>query len=160
MRDFVEIALAVIIAILFKTMLSAFFPPLIFIFNIFSLVVIYFAVSKDEVHGALIGMLCGFIQDSYSLGVFGVYGLAKTIMGYTAGFLSKRVNIVPLSRKFVFMAAFVSFELILWSGLYRFIFSESINTGKGLMFFQPLGTAALGIMLIPLAQKLKKRFSR
>jgi rod shape-determining protein MreD len=156
MRDFIKVSLAVIIAFLIYTVLNKISPSLVLLFNVFSLVVIYFAVEKNEIFGACLGAFCGLIQDSFSLGVFGVAGLAKTVAGYTAGYISKKVDVHPPLRNFIFIFLVVSLEFILWALLYSFIFSGSINTGRGLVFFQPLGTASVGSFLFFLLRKFKK----
>jgi rod shape-determining protein MreD len=156
MKDFIKVSLSIIIAFLLYTVLNKIFPSLVLMFNVFSLVVIYFAVEKDEIFGACLGAFCGLIQDSFSLGVFGVAGLAKTIAGFTAGYIAKKIDIDPPLRSFAFIFFLVSFEFILWALLYSFIFSESINTGRGLIFFQPLGTALVGSILFYLLKKFKR----
>jgi rod shape-determining protein MreD len=120
------------------------------------LVVIYFAVEKNEIFGACVGAFCGLIQDSFSLGVFGVAGLAKTIAGFTAGYIAKKIDVHPPLRSFVFIFLLISFEFILWALLYSFIFSGSINTGRGLIFFQPLSTALVGSVLFFFLRKFKR----
>ncbi|NIO49158.1 MAG: rod shape-determining protein MreD [Candidatus Aminicenantes bacterium] len=156
MKDFVKVSLGIIIAFLFYTVLNKISPSLILLFNVFSLVVIYFAVKKNEIFGACLGAFCGLIQDSFSLGVFGVAGLAKTVAGFTAGYISKKVDTVPFLRSFIFILLLISFEFVIWALLYSFIFSESINTGGGLIFFQPLGTALVGSILFFFLRKFKR----
>jgi rod shape-determining protein MreD len=156
MKDFIKVSIAIIIAFLVYTVLNKIAPSLVLLFNVFSLVVIYFAVEKNEIFGACLGAFCGLIQDSFSLGVFGVAGLAKTVAGFTAGYIAKKVDIRPLFRSFVFIFLLVSLEFILWALLYSFIFSESINTGRGLIFFQPLGTALVGSILFFLLRRFKR----
>jgi len=156
MRDLIKIILSILIAILLYTTLSKIFPFLIYLFNFFSLVVIYFAIRKEEVLGACLGAACGLIQDSLSLGVFGVYGLAKTVTGYLAGYLSKKVDLFSIFRIFVFILVLVSIEFILWLLLYSFVFSEKISFGKGVLLFQPLGTALLGSLVFSMSGATKK----
>ena len=147
MKDFVKVSLGIIITFLLYTILNKISPSLVLLFNVFSLVVIYFAVEKNEIFGACVGAFCGLIQDSFSLGVFGVAGLAKTIAGFTAGYIAKKIDVHPPLRSFVFIFLLISFEFILWALLYSFVFSGSINTGRGLIFFQPLSTAMVGSVL-------------
>ena len=104
MRQLFEIAIAIIIALVLFAAFSYISVYLIQAINVFSLVVIYYAASKGEIHGACLGSVCGLIQDSFSLGVFGVAGIAKTIMGFAAGFVAKRINVLPASRNFVWMS--------------------------------------------------------
>jgi len=156
MKDFIKVSLGIIIAFLLYTTLSKISPSLVLLFNVFSLVVFYFAVEKNEVFGACLGAFCGLIQDSFSLGVFGVAGLAKTIAGFTAGYIAKKIDVHPPLRSFVFIFLLISFEFILWALLYSFVFSGSINTGRGLIFFQPLSTALVGSVLFFFSRKFKR----
>jgi len=159
MKDFVKVSVGIIIAFLLYTVLNKISPSLILLFNVFSLVVIYFAVERNEIFGACLGAFCGLIQDSFSLGVFGVAGLAKTVAGFTAGYLAKKVDVRPPLRSFIFIFLLISLEFILWALLYSFIFSESINTGRGLVFFQPLGTALAGSLLFSFLRKFERNKS-
>ncbi len=156
MKDFVKASLGIIIAFLLYTILNKISPSLVLLFNVFSLVVIYFAVEKNEVFGACLGAFCGLIHDSFSLGVFGVAGLAKTIAGFTAGYIAKKIDVQSPLRSFVFIFLLISFEFILWALVYSFVFSGSINTGRGLIFFQPLSTALVGSILFFFLRKFKR----
>jgi rod shape-determining protein MreD len=156
MKDFIKVSLGIIIAFLLYTTLSKISLSLVLLFNVFSLVVIYFGVEKNEVFGACVGAFCGLIQDSFSLGVFGVAGLAKTITGFMAGYIAKKIDVHPPLRSFVFIFLLISFEFILWALLYSFVFSGSINTGRGLIFFQPLSTALAGSVLFFFLKKFKR----
>jgi rod shape-determining protein MreD len=154
MRDFIKVAIGIIIAFLFYTIFSRVSPPVLLLFNVLSLVVIYFAVEKGEVFGSCLGAACGLIQDYFSFGVYGVGGLAKTATGYLAGYLSRKIDIGPPLRNFFFLVVLIIFELILWALLYFFIVPESINTGRGLIFIQPLSTALLGSVVFFFMRKL------
>jgi rod shape-determining protein MreD len=156
MKDFIKVSVGIIIAFLLYTVLNKISPSLVLLFNVLSLLVIYFAVEKDEIFGAGLGAFCGLIQDSFSLGVFGVAGLAKTIAGFTAGYIAKKVDVRPPLRSFIFIFLLISLEFILWALLYSFIFSESINTGGGLVFFQPLSTALVGSFLFSFLRKFER----
>lgn len=156
MRDFIKIILGIAIAFFFYAILSKISPSIILLFNVFSLVVIYFAIEKGEVFGACLGAFCGLVQDYFSLGVFGMAGLAKTVTGYLAGYISKKIDVYPLVRSFIFIFILVSFEFILWALLYSFIFTKSLSTGRGLVYFQPFITALVGSFLYLLLRKIKR----
>jgi len=148
--------LSVLAAFVITSMVSKISFSLFYLFNFFSLVVLYFAVEKGEIYGACLGTFCGLIQDSFSLGIFGVAGIAKTVLGYLAGYFSSKVNVVPFRRNFVFIFVLISVELIIWASLCSFIFSERVYTGNALIFFQPLSTAVLGSLLYNYLRKLKR----
>lgn len=155
MKDFIGMVLSVLVAFLLYSLLAKISVSLLFLFNFFSLIVIYFALEKGEIYGACLGAFCGLLQDSFSMSVFGVAGIAKTIMGYSAGYFSGKINVTPIRRNFVFVFLLLCVELIIWSILYSFIFSERVNTGGGLIFFQPLITAVLGSLAYCFVRKLK-----
>ncbi len=144
MKDFMWMLLSVVLAIVLYSLFAKISISLFLLVNIFSLIVIYFSLEKGEIYGASLGAFCGLIQDSFSLSVFGVGGIAKTILGFSAGYFSGKINVTPFRRSFVFVFLLLCGELFIWAALYSFIFSEKLNTGRGLIFFQPLITALLG----------------
>lgn len=160
MRDFLETCLGIVIALILFSLLSHVSIYLIQAINVFSLLVIYMSSSRNEVYGACLGSVCGLIQDSFSLGVFGVAGIAKTIMGFLAGYVSKRIDVSSSWRSFLFIFMLITIELIFWAFLYSFIYSKTLNTGKGVVFLQPLITALFGSMLFPQIRKATKAISR
>ena len=155
MRDFVEISLGIIIAFLLYTVIGKVSFSFSQLLNFFTLVVIYFAVVKGELYGALIGTVCGLIQDSFSLGIFGVSGLAKTLIGFFAGFVAERINILPLIRNFIFIFVLISGEITFSIFLYYFISAEYVSEITPLILLQPLCTAFLGSLVFLLLRKFK-----
>lgn len=160
MRDLLESFLGIILALALFSLFSSISVYLIQAVNVFSLVVIYLSSTRDEVYGACLGTACGLIQDSFSLGVFGVAGIAKTIMGFLAGFVSKRIDVSSPSRSFLFIFVLITIELIFWAFLYSFIYSKTLNTGKGVIFLQPLISALIGSLLFPQIRKATQAISR
>lgn len=158
MKSIIRVLVWVIIAFLIYTIFNKISVSLLQLFNVFSLVVIYFAVEKNEIFGAGLGTFCGLIHDSFSLGVFGVAGLAKTIMGFLAGYVSKKIDVLPFWRNFVFIFLLISIEFILWALLYSFIFSQNVSAGGKLIYFQPLTTAIVGSILFLLLKRIKKGY--
>jgi rod shape-determining protein MreD len=155
MKTFVEISIGIIAAFVLNIILSRLFLTPAPLFNFFSLVVIYFALARGEIFGACLGTFCGLIHDTFSLGVFGLSGLSKTITGFLAGYISRKIDVNPPLRSFIFIFILIFIELILWIFLYSFVFSERLNIGSGWIFFQPLGTAFLGVFLFRFLRKFK-----
>lgn len=156
MKDFVGMIISIFAAVALYFFLAKISVSLFLSINLFSLIVIYFALEKGEVYGACLGAFCGLIQDSFSLSVFGVAGIAKTVMGFSAGYFSGKINVTPMRRNFVFVFLLLCLELAIWAFLYSFIFSERVNTGGGLIFFQPLITAVLGVIAYRFIRNLKR----
>jgi rod shape-determining protein MreD len=129
------------LAVMLHTLLGRVSPPLLVLCNAFAWVVIYFGLTRHEVFGALMGTACGLLQDSLSLGVFGVGGLTKTLLGFGAGYISRKINVAPATRTFVFVFIMAAVELLLWKALVLFLFGERFSAAGGLVFLQPLATA-------------------
>jgi len=155
MKNFIEVSVSVIAAFVLNIILREIFfsptPP----FNFFSLIIIYFALARGEILGASLGTFCGLIQDAFSLGIFGLSGLSKTITGFLAGYISRRIDVNPPMRNFIFIFILIFIELILWIFIYSFVFSERLIIGSGWIFFQPFGTAFFGVFLFRLLRKFK-----
>ncbi len=155
MRDYLRTALGMGIAFALFSLMGHISPILILSFNLLSVVVLYSAVSKGEIYGAVTGMLCGLLQDTFSLGVFGVAGIAKTVSGYVAGSVAKKINITPISRRYSFFVLALILELAIWALLYSSVFSGKINTGSGLLFLQPFLTALLVVGIFPAMERVR-----
>ena len=155
MRRYFAVILGIIAAFIIYSLLSRISLSLTMILNVLSVVVIYTGITQGELSGALTGMACGLIQDSFSVGVFGIAGIAKTITGYLAGYISGKVNVIPFLRKFLLSSFLLFLELAVWSFLYIWIFSEKVNTGGGIIFIQPFVTAAIICITFVIIPKVK-----
>lgn len=155
MKEILKTVVVTLAAFALYSLLGKIDPSLLLLVNTFSLVVIFFSVFKGELLGAVFGAFCGLLQDSFSLGVFGVAGLSKTLLGFAAGYVSKKINVVPFFRNFIFVFVLATGELAVWTFLYGLVFSKRLITGNALIFFQPLATAVLGSLIFALARRLK-----
>ena len=156
MRDIIEVLFGVLIAFVLFYFVSKISFNLVQTINIFSLVVIYFAIQKGEVFGAGLGAFCGMVQDSFSIGVIGIAGISKTIMGFTAGYASKKINVMTFGRSFIFIILLIILELILWVSISLFVYSKNWIAGQELILFQPFVTAGLGSIILLISNRIKK----
>lgn len=158
MRTYFEAGLGILLAVLLQAILGKIAASLLFVFNVFSWVVLYFSLIKHEIFGAVMGTLCGLLQDSLSLGIFGVGGLTKTVLGFGAGYVARKINVVPIGRNFVFLFIMAAAELALWKLLVHFLFRERLALGGGFVLLQPL-TAALFVTFIFQVRRKKREES-
>lgn len=159
MRDLSSAFIAILSAFVFYVILSKISISLVHLFNIMTLPVLYFALVKGEVFGACVGMSCGLIQDAFSLGVFGVAGIAKTITGFTAGYFAKKIDVTPFIRNTIFLFVLLTMELSIWLIFYSFIFSKRIPLGNNLLYLQPVCTAVSGGLIFIWMRRIKTRRS-
>lgn len=153
MRRSTEVIAGLILAVVLQTVFGKISPSLLVVFNPFSWVVLYFGLTRQEVFGAVMGTVCGLLQDSLSLGVFGVGGLTKTLLGFGAGYISRKINVLSPGRTFVFVLIMAAAELVLWKFLVLFLFGEKWSAAGGLVFLQPLFTAVFVTLLLQFKRK-------
>lgn len=153
MRRSTEVIAGLIGAVVLQTVFGKISPSLLLLFNPFAWVVLYFGLTRREVFGAVMGTGCGLLQDSFSLGVFGVSGLTKTLLGFATGYISRKINVVSPGRTFVFVLVMAAAELALWKFLVHFLFGEKWSIGGGLIFLQPPTAAVIVTALYQLKRK-------
>lgn len=156
-RDGFRAALAVLTAVLVYSLAGQVGPELIVVFNAFSVIVLYFAVQRGEIFGAILGSVCGLAQDAFSLGVFGVSGLTKTLLGYFAGFVAKRVDVSTVPRHGGLALALSFIEVVLGMGLAALVRQEPVNVHGGALFLQPVVTSVLASGAYALERRLMAR---
>jgi len=156
LRNFLKISITTIFTLVLFSVLTKVSPEFSLVFNVFNLLVLYFALEEGEIYGAVMGSVGGLIQDSFSIGVFGIAGISKTILGFLAGYISRRINVVPPIRRAVFIFVMLLSEVLLWMFLYSFFISEEFYTAKGWLFLQPVCTTVLAFIVFPLFKKLAK----
>jgi rod shape-determining protein MreD len=149
-----------LIAVLVYTLAGAGAPGLLVVFNAFSVVVLYFSVRRGEVFGAMLGTMCGLVQDAFSIGVFGVAGLTKTLLGFWTGYVAKRLDVAPFTRNALFLLVMSVLETLVWMLLMAVVRFKSVNVFGGLLFIQPVVTAVLGSTLFAIERRMRARKAR
>jgi rod shape-determining protein MreD len=158
--DVLRAFLGTLVAVLVYSVAGAGTPALLVVFNAFSVVVLYFSIRRGEVFGALLGTMCGLAQDAFSLGVFGVAGLTKTMLGFWTGYISRRIDVAPFTRNALFMLIMSVLEMVLWVLLTAVVRLKPVNLQGGLILLQPVVTALLGSFLFALERRIRSRNSR
>jgi rod shape-determining protein MreD len=154
LKDIIRAAAGILAAFVIYSLMDMASFYLTVLIHVFSIIVVYFAVVRGEIFGAVTGAACGLIQDSFTLGVFGIYGISKTIMGYLAGYTAKRVMIASRFRLFLFMWILFTLELGFWILMYSLIFAQPLNIYGGMIFIGPLVSAIVGSQFFPLFRKM------
>src|ERR1700744_3354520 len=110
------IVMATIIALFLQTAVPVHFPKFA-ILDLPLLLTIYFGLSRrNPSTGLLLGMTIGLLQDSLSGPTvpLGLYGIAKTVIGYLASSIGARLDTEhPAARFSLVMAFYVVHHLVL-----------------------------------------------
>jgi len=102
------IAAATIVALFLQTAVPVYFPKFA-VLDLPLLLTIYFGLSRrNPSTGLLLGMVIGLLQDSLSGPTvpLGLYGIAKTIVGYLASSIGARLDTEHPAARFALTFAF------------------------------------------------------
>src|ERR1700733_7262934 len=122
------------------------------------LVTIYFGVSRrNPVTGLLLGASIGILQDALSHdNPIGMYGIAKTIIGYLASSIGGRIDTEhPLSR-FALVFFFFHFHQIILAITQRVLLNHSAPMFTLRLLLDSLVTAAFAVPLFALLDRLRR----
>src|SRR5579863_2711308 len=130
--------------------------PLARLFDLPLLLVIYFSVMRrNKVYGTLLGAGAGLAQDAFARGFLGMFGMAKTVVGYVAAWASVKFNLEPIGMRVALAAFLVLLHGLVYAGLGRMREPPSP--------FQPLDlasavlvNAALALVLFPLLDRFRR----
>jgi rod shape-determining protein MreD len=102
------------IAVVLSLVLQAFLPVHIRWANYLELpllVTLYFALSKrNPSSGLLLGMVIGLLQDSLSRTPIGLYGIAKTLVGFLGSSIGARIDVEHPIARFILTIGFYLFH--------------------------------------------------
>src|SRR3984885_8171951 len=122
------------------------------------LVTIYFGVSRrNPVSGLFLGAGIGILQDALSHdNPSGMYGIAKTIVGYLASSVGARIDTEhPLSR-FGLIFLFFHFHQAILGVTQRVLLNHVAPLFTLRLFVDSLVTAAFGVILFALLDRLRR----
>jgi rod shape-determining protein MreD len=152
------IAGATILALMLQTFVPVYFHGFS-ILDLPLLVVIYFGLSRrNPATGLLLGMVIGLLQDSLSGPTvpFGLYGIAKTIIGYLASSIGARLDTEhPAARFAVTMFFFVVHQGVI-TLTRRLLLAEPEPWFTARLLIDATVNAVVAVFLFVLLDRLRK----
>jgi rod shape-determining protein MreD len=147
------------VAALSSLVLQSFLPlqlPLARLMDFPLLITIYFAlVRRNKVFGMGLGTGLGLLQDALTHGYIGIFGIAKTLVGYLAASASVRFELESILARSVMTGVFVLIHSLCRAGLQHALLEFPPS-------FHPLDVAAtilvnvaLGLVLFLLLDRFK-----
>jgi rod shape-determining protein MreD len=164
-RDGIEVhrfnLLASIAVPLFAVFLQASIPlrfPAFSLFDLPLLVTIFFAVARrNQILGTLTGCVIGLFQDSLTHQPLGLFGIAKTVIGYGASSIGVRIDVENPGSRLIMTFAFY----LLHQGTYHLIARNMVRMPVDWNWGHELGAAFanafLAVILFTLLDRLKQR---
>jgi len=150
------IVLSVLVATILQSFLPVYFSQ-VAILDLPMLITIYFGLSRrNPSTGLLLGTVIGLLQDSLSKTPLGLFGIAKTVIGYLASSIGARLDTEHPAARFALTAGF----FVLHQGIVVLIQKVLLAQSQPL-FTLRLGVACLvnsvlGVFLYFLLDRLRK----
>jgi rod shape-determining protein MreD len=117
-------------------------------------VVVYVALLFGPVTGLLTGTFAGLIQDALSIGVIGIGGLAKTIVGFLAGVVGTQFIVSQAPSRFVVFFAATVLHSVIFMGLYELLGLRDFGTPYARVLGQAFTNAVVGTVAFQVAELL------
>jgi rod shape-determining protein MreD len=150
---------AALVALVLEALLPRYITRAQGILELPLLVTLYFGLSRrNPSTGLLLGMVIGLAQDalSKSNSPIGLYGIAKTFVGFAASSIGARLDTEhPLSR-FMLAFAFFYFQQAVIVLTKRLLLAQQEPFLSRSLLTASLVNAAIAIALFPLLDRLRK----
>ena len=144
------------LAVVLQASLPAYFPRAKLL-ELPLLVTLYFGLSRrNPSTGLLLGMAIGLMQDAISRTYIGLYGIAKTMVGFGASSIGARLDVEhPLARALLTFLFFHGHQIV-FALTRRLLLQEDEVMFSTDLLIASLVNAALGVVLFPLLDMLRK----
>jgi rod shape-determining protein MreD len=128
------------------------------VFDLPLLVTVFFAVARRRpIPGMITGALIGSVQDLLAGGDVGLYGIAKTVVGYLASSLGVKLDVENPGSRFLMTSGFYLLHRV----IYLLIDLELVGAGEpwkwGDTLMGAVANGLLAVVLFVLLDRLKQR---
>jgi rod shape-determining protein MreD len=122
------------------------------------LVTIFFAVARrSQVSGMLTGALIGLFQDSLTHHPIGLYGIAKTVVGYGASSLGVKLDVENAGTRLLLTFGFYCVHQIVYFGVARGLVGLSLGWSWSHEMLAGASNAVVSVLLFWAMDRLKQR---
>jgi len=153
------LAWAVLLAVFLQSALPLYapFPQLLALFELPFLVVVYFGFSRrNPSTGLLLGLGVGLLQDALSHNPIGLYGMAKTLVGFAASSLSSRVDTDPPAARLLLVFGFYFFHQVAYALVEQLLLARTAELVNLTVLEAALVNALLGVILFPVLDRFRR----
>jgi len=122
------------------------------------LVTIFFAMARrSPIVGLLTGGVIGLVQDSLGGYPIGVYGIAKTVVGYLASSLGVKLDVENAGTRLLVTLAFYLIHQAVYFTVARGMVNLTLNWSWSRGILAGLANAIVGVFLYFLLDRFKQR---
>jgi rod shape-determining protein MreD len=141
--------------------LQAFIPrrfPFFLIFDLPLLVTIFFGMARrNPISGLFTGAIIGLVQDSLGHNPIGIYGIAKTVVGYGASSLGARLDVENAGARLLVTLGFYLVHAAVYFTVARGMVNLTLNWSWSRGVLAGLANAVVGVVLYFVLDKFKQR---
>ena len=121
------------------------------------LVTMYFGLSRrNPVSGLLLGTLIGLLQDGMSHNPIGLFGIAKTLVGYLASTIGSRIDVEHPVSRFMFAFLFFHFHQAVVATTEWLLLAQRPQFYSGKLFIASIINSVVAVFLFPLLDHLRR----
>jgi rod shape-determining protein MreD len=153
------LVLGTVVALVLQTTISRFISGTVAV-DLVLVVVVYAALTSGPVTGLLTGTFAGLVQDALSIGVIGMGGLAKTVVGFLAGIIGTQFIVAQAPSRFVVFFAATVLHAVLFMGLYELLGLRDFGTPYATVLGQAFGNAVVGVVAFQVLELLPGAMER
>jgi len=140
---------------------QVFFPRQLPFFSIFELpllIVIFFAVARrSQIAGLLTGGIVGLLQDALAGQHIGMFGIAKTVVGYGASSLGVKLDVENAAARFLVTLFFYVVHEIVYFSVARGLVGLTLKWSWQHELGSAFANAILAVPLFMLLDRFKQR---
>jgi rod shape-determining protein MreD len=141
--------------------LQAFMPVRLHLFRVFDfglLLTIFFAVSRrSQLSGTLTGAAIGLLQDGLTHTPFGVFGIAKTLVGYGASSIGIRIDVENPGSRFLLAFMFYGVHQLVFMAIEHELMGQSVQFNLGHEAGAAVANSIMAVFLFALLNRFKIR---
>ena len=141
--------------------LQAWLPRQWHFFSIFDLpllVTISFAMARrSQMAGLFTGALIGLFQDALTAGPIGIYGIAKTVVGFGASSLGIKIDVENAGARLLLTLVFFIVHEVVYFAVGRGLVSLPVQWSWSHELWSGVANALLGVVLYAVLDRLKQR---
>lgn len=150
------ILLSMVLALVLQGFLPVYIPKAS-ILDLPLLITIYFGLSRrNPSTGLLLGTLIGLLQDSLSKTPLGLFGIAKTVVGYLASSIGARLDTEHPAARFALTAAFFVVHQAIVVLVQKLLLAQSQPLFTMRLLIACLVNSILGVFLYYLLDRFRK----
>lgn len=132
--------------------------PFFSIFDLPLLVTISFAMARrSQIAGLFTGAVIGLFQDALTHQPIGLYGIAKTVVGFAASSLGIKIDVENAGARLLLTGIFYTVHEIVRFTIARGLVSLPMQWSWSHELWSTLANAVLGVVIYTLLDRVKQR---